>query len=310
MTGNLTNRRAFCKHLGLAAATMTIAPRRLLSAKPDFALQYILASSMYGQLPLAEVLPEVRKTGAEHIDIWPLRHADQREQIEAMGHDKFAELLETYDVRLGMVTHYDLGPFKLTEEFKFAKKFGARIIIAGSGGPKGLEGNELKSAVKQFVENMKPHVTAAADAGVTIGIENHANALIESPDSIRHLTDFAPSKHIGVALAPYHLPQDPQLLAKLIEDIGHGLVHFYAWQHGHGCVEKLPKDEEMLQMPGLGPLDFTPIVAALEKSNYQGWTSIFMHPVPRGIPILPTAGQVTEAINQSRRYLDRCLAKS
>ena len=52
------------------------------------------------------------------------------------------------------------------------------------------------------------------------------------------------------------------------------------------------------------------IEAALRKIDYRGWTSVFMHPTPRGIPILPTAGEVTAAVNQSRRYLADCLAKS
>jgi len=34
-----------------------------------------------------------------------------------------------------------------------------------------------------------------------------------------------------------------------------------------------------------------------------------MHPVPRGIPILPTATETTREINRARGYLDRSLAK-
>ena len=36
-----------------------------------------------------------------------------------------------------------------------------------------------------------------------------------------------------------------------------------------------------------------PLVQALVKIRYRGWTEIFMHPFPRGIPILPTAAEVT-----------------
>jgi sugar phosphate isomerase/epimerase len=78
---------------------------------------------------------------------------------------------------------------------------------------------------------------------------------------------------------------------------------FYAWQHGDGCMTKLPKEQELLQMPGRGPLDFGPLVKALVDIKYQGWTEIFMHPVPRGIPILETAQEVTAEINKSRAYL-------
>ncbi len=91
----------------------------------------------------------------------------------------------------------------------------------------------------------------------------------------------------------------------MIEDLGPKLVHFYAWQYGKGCFEKLPKSEELLQLPGRGPLDFGPLMAALKKVGYTGWTEVFMHPVPRGIPILPTAEEVTAEVNRARAYLDR-----
>jgi sugar phosphate isomerase/epimerase len=264
---------------------------------------------MYGRMQLDKILPEVVKTGAVHIDIWPEHHGNQREQIEEMGHDKFAAKLRENRVKLGILTRYDLGPFGLQEEMHVAKKLGGTMVVCGGRGPKGLKGKELKEAVRVFVEKMKPHIGCAEETGVTIGIENHANSLIESADSMRWLAELAPSKNIGIALAPYHLPQDASLVAGLIEKLGCRLVHFYAWQYGLGCYKKLATEQQLLQMPGRGNLDFIPIVAALKNIKYKGWTEIFMHPVPRGIPILPTAGQVTGEINRSRRYLERCLGK-
>jgi len=259
-------------------------------------------------LPLADVVAEPPKTGAQHIAICPKGHADHREQMEAMGHDRMAALLAKHNVKLGMLTHYDLGPFRLGKEFPVAQRFGTKIVICGGSGPTGLKGAALKAAVGAFAEKMKPHVAAAEKHGVVIGVENHANNLIESPDSMKWLVELAPSKHIGIALAPYHLPQDPQLLATLIEALGDRLVHFYAWEHGMGCHKKLPKPQELMQMPGRGKLDFVPILSALRKIGYSGWTSIFMHPVPRGIPILPTAAETTAEINRARTYLERNVA--
>ncbi|NRA58393.1 MAG: hypothetical protein HRU13_09810 [Phycisphaerales bacterium] len=60
-------------------------------------------------------------------------------------------------------------------------------------------------------------------------------------------------------------------------------------------------------MPGRGDLDFAPLLVALRNIDYRGWTEIFMHPVPRGIPILETTAKVTAEINQARRYLARRL---
>lgn len=300
-------RRDFCR--AALAAGAAIVGRARAGEAGGFRFTYIVASSMYGRLPLSEILPEVPKAGARHIDVWPERHANQREQVEQMGHEKFAEMLAAAGVSLGILTRYDLGPFGLADELKVARKFGARLVVTGAAGPKGAKGEALKAAVRAFAEQMKPHAAAAEEAGVTIAIENHAASLIDSPDSIRYLAEFAPSPRLGLALAPYHLPQDPALLARLIEDLGPHLAHFYAWQYGKGCMQKLPKEEERLQMPGRGPLDFGPPLAALGKIEYKGWTEIFMHPVPRGIPILPTAAEVTAEINRARACLDGLLAK-
>ena len=274
-----------------------------MNDKP-FELNYILASCMYGTTPLAEIVPEVKKSGNEHIDIWPRVHGNQREQVESMGNDVFAALLATHEVGLGISTRFDLGPFGLAEEMAFAQEFGASLIVTGSTGPKGLVGEELRAAVADFAEGLKPHIAAAEKHDITISIENHGSALIETPDSMKWLIEFTNSPHLGIALAPYHLPDDAQLVAQLIKDLGQGLALFYAWQHGMGCHEKLPKEQELMQMPGRGSLDFSPILSALKKINYSGWTEIFMHPVPRGIPILDSTADVTSEINRARHYLD------
>ena len=274
-----------------------------MNDKP-FELNYILASCMYGTTPLAEIVPEVKKSGSEHIDIWPRVHGDQREQVEAMGNDAFAALLAAHEVGLGISTRFDLGPFGLAEEMAFAQEFGASLIVTGSTGPKELVGEELRAAVADFAEALKPHIAAAEKHDITISIENHGSALIETPDSMKWLIEFTDSPHLGIALAPYHLPDDAELVAQLIADLGQGLALFYAWQHGMGCHEKLPKEQELMQMPGRGSLDFSPILSALKKINYSGWTEIFMHPVPRGIPILDSTTDVTDEINRARRYLD------
>lgn len=270
----------------------------------SFSLNYILASSLYGTLPLSEILPQVAAASSTHLDIWPRVHGDQREQVEAMGHDAFAELLQQHSVQLGISTRFDLGPFGLQDEMAFASKFGARMLVCGSKGPKDLTGNDLRAAVKEFAELLRPHIAAAAEHGVTIGIENHGNALIESPDSMKWLLEFTQSPHLGIALAPYHLPNDAALVAQLIRDLGDGLSLFYGWQHGMGCHDKLPKDQELMQLPGRGTMDFRPLLQALKDIDYSGWTEIFMHPVPRGIPILDTADEVTAELERARTYLE------
>jgi len=303
-----TSRRAFCGTL-TAAAAAALWPGDMFAASLPFKLNYILASSLYGRLPLSEVVEAVRKTGAHAIDIWPEGHANHREQVEAIGHDAFVRMLRDADVRLGIYSCYNTGLLKSEKWMRVVKKLGGSMIIANGFGPAGLTGDLLKRQLRSFAEAIKPVIDLADELNLTIGVENHGGSLVSSPESIRRLVEIVPSPRVGVALAPYHLQQDAGQIARLIRDLGPRLAHFYAWEHGFGCMKKMPKVMEMKQMPGYGPLDFTPIVAALKEIDYQHGTSIFMHPVPRGIPILPTANQVTAAINRSREYLEDCLSR-
>ena len=193
---------------------------------------------------------------------------------------------------------------------KLVKALGGDMVICNSVGPRGLKGAALKSAVRTLAEKLKPHVARAEELGLTLGVENHGGTIINSVDSQLMLMDLVPSPHLGMALAGYHMPQDPRVIAGLIERLGKRLVHFQAWEHGMGCSKKLPKAQELMQLPGRGPLDFRPIVGALKKINFSGRVEIFMHPVPRGVPILETTGKVTAEINRSRAYLEKCLSQA
>ncbi len=302
------SRRNFVHATSLTAISFANCRSVLHSAKSvDFRFRYLLGSCLYGYAKIQDVIPEVAKTSALAIDIWPMVHGNQREQVDELGEEKFAVLLKRHQTNLGCITQYKLGPFGLQDEMRLAQRFGCKTIVTGGKGPINLTGLELKKAVERFIEEMKPHLAVAAETGVTIAIENHAKSLFDSPDSLRYLAELSPSSQLGIAFAPYHLPQDENLLAKLLRDVIGTVAVFYAWEHGNGCMTKLPKEQELLQMPGRGNLDFTSMVSVLKEKDYQGWTEIFMHPFPRGIPILETISEVTIEINRARSYLDKTI---
>lgn len=275
--------------------------------RSQFSLRYLLASCLYGYANLEEIVPEVRKTGAVAIDLWPKVHGNQREQLETLGVDRFQELLDRHGVQLGCLTRYDLGPFALADEIRLAGRLKCSLIVTGARGPTGLKHDDLRRAVKDFVEKLKPTLALAEEFGVTIAIENHGNSLIESPDSIRWMAEVSPSRALSVAFAPYHLPQDTELLAGLIRDLADKIAIFYMWQHGKGCMTAMPLEDELLQLPGKGPLDFKPLLAALRDIKYSGFSSIFMHPYPRGRAIRESLALVTAEVKQARNYLEQCL---
>lgn len=300
-------RRSF---LAAASAGFTAAVTNWTAAsETPFRLRYILSSAMYGTMPLEQIVSEVKATGATALDIWPAPHGNQREQIDEMGPSAFRELLATEGIKLGGIACYRPGPFRLASEMDLARDLEQRgvVLVTGAGGKKEVQAKGLKAAVRSFIEKMKPQIDHAERTGCIIAIENHANDLLETPEGIRRFGELAPKGPFGLAFAPHHLPQDSQLQADLIKELGPVVKFVYAQQHGKGSKVKLPKEDELSQMPGRGPLDFGPIVGALAAIKYEGYTEIFMHPVPRGVPILPTAAEITAEINASRRYLDRLI---
>ena len=267
--------------------------------------KHLLASSLFGYTPLEKILPIAKRLGVTSLDVWPKVHGNQREQLNEMGEEKFVELLSRHDCKLDCLTQYPLGPFGLAEEMRLAKRLGCQTIVTGSGGPKGLQGVELKSSIREFTEKLKPHLELAQECDVSIAIENHASSLLDSPDSMRWLFEMRPSDRLGIAFAPYHLEQDQEVLEKLVRDVLPCIEVFYAWQHGKGCMQAQPKQDERLQLPGRGSLDFTPLFRELIKGDYRGWIEIFMHPFPRGIPIAEEMQEVFDLLSESKSYVDR-----
>ena len=303
------NRRKFLHTLAAAAA----AAPALAGPKPvpPFRLRYVLSSAMYGKMPLADILPEAAKAGCEAIDIWCKVHGNQREQITEMGDEAFAALLKKHGAKLGVSTRYPLGPFGLTDEMAWVKKHGGKVIVTGSKGPKDPEGDAAKEAVKKFLEEMKPHVAKAEELGVTIAIENHVGQAIYHPDSLRYFAEFNRSANLGIAFAPHHLHRWADQIPKLLRDLGaRNLPFVYFQEHSEGMMKKTSKEIEMQQLPGLGTLDYRLIVKALRDIGHPGYVEIFMHPTPRGIPILPTVAEITAAIHKSRAYVEKCIAET
>lgn len=274
----------------------------------EYKLNYILSSCMYGYMPLGGILPEVQKAGASAIDIWSRVHGNQREQIDEMGFDTFSIILEKNDVKLGGFTQYPLGPFRLQNEMKNVKKLGGEYVLCATTSPKEPQGKEAVEAVKKFLDKMKPHAEKAEKLGINIYVENHSKQLLYHPDSIYAFAELNPYKNLKVAFAPHHLFKWLDEMPSLIRALNKNIGFFYAQEHGKGSYRKMPKEDEMQQMPGFGGgLDYRPIVKALQDIDYRGYVEIFMHPYPRGLPILPTATEITAAINKSRAYLDSCI---
>ena len=73
---------------------------------------------------------------------------------------------------------------------------------------------------------------------------------------------------------------------------------------GDGSGDLAPSKQKR-QLPGVGPLDFKPMLAALKRKKFNGYTSIFMHPSPRGSALGSSVQDVTTELGKARAFLDK-----
>ncbi len=82
-------------------------------------------------------------------------------------------------------------------------------------------------------------------------------------------------------------------MEEVIGICGKQLFYFYAWQHQEG----------VRQLPGVGPTDFTPWIAALAKADYAWYVNLFMHGV-----VAPA--EMSKGLATAKEYLAKCYAKA
>jgi len=248
------------------------------------------SSVQYVPLPIERVCERIARLGFEAIDIWgPLfkcTHLD--EIITGGGAARLKALLAKHKLKLCAFSLYR-GDYPKSMELLGAA--GGGVAIRGSEKP--CTPAELTATMKGFLERLKPQADLAEQHNAYLAIENHGHALLDSMDSIKAFTDLNRHPRVGIALAPYHLQAGKMNVEEAIAACGKQLLFFYAWQHGRGTD----------QLPGHGPTDFTPWLAALAKIGYAGYVNPFMHGEVE-------AEAMSTALAKSRDYLRACYQKA
>ncbi|MGD0783591.1 MAG: hypothetical protein ABSA30_12100, partial [Candidatus Aminicenantales bacterium] len=107
--------------------------------------------------------------------------------------------------------------------------------------------------------------------------------------SFKAFVELNENPRLGIAVAPYHLQAAGISVEEVIGIVGKQLLFFYAWQHG----------DSLKQLPGIGPADCAPWIAALAKAGYPGYVNPFMHHHP-------APDVMTKSLATSREYLVTC----
>ncbi|MFP4058319.1 MAG: sugar phosphate isomerase/epimerase family protein [Candidatus Brocadiia bacterium] len=287
-----TTRRRFLAQAAGAAAAGLAAPA--LGAEPTakedarWAMRLSTSSIHFLHLPVEQACERIATLGFEAVDIWSAHagcpHLD--DVLKRLGPEGLKGLLARTKLDLFAFSVYRGGYPRYAE---LLGKAGGGVAVRGS--TRAAKPAELAARTRQFLDALKPQVELAEKHDSYLAIENHGGALLNTLDSLKAFVDANASPRVGIALAPYHLQGIKASVEKAIAICGDQLFFFYAWQRGRGTR----------QLPGHGPTDFTPWLAALAEVRYRGCVNPFMHG-----DLEP--GPMAQALARSRDYLRECYA--
>jgi sugar phosphate isomerase/epimerase len=314
-SAKVLDRRAFLSGAAGAAAAAAAGPSvlgrcaALAAEKNRWQMRLSTSTVQFSSLPVEKACERIAGLGFEGIDFWPMKvfncpHLDEIEH--RLGPAGLKELLAKNHLKLCAFTCYLAGPPGTLDYITGYGKYAELLGLCGGGvavcSSIDKAKGDLRPRMKALIEQLKPQAELAEKYNSYIAIENHGDRLLNSLDSFKAFVDMNRSPRIGIALAPYHLQAAGISVEETIRVVGRQLFFFYAWQY-----VKTGKNNPMLggvdQLPGIGPADFAPWLAALAEVDYRGYVNPFMHHHP-GIE------EMTRSLARSRDYLKRCYAQA
>ncbi|MFT3785682.1 MAG: sugar phosphate isomerase/epimerase [Tepidisphaeraceae bacterium] len=156
---------------------------------------------------------------------------------------------------------------------ELAQEFGAKTVSIQPGGP--LIGRSISrnEAYERFATALARCVPTAQACGVTIAVEPEPGLLIERAGEYMEFKQrhFAAESTVRMNCDVGHLfcvGDDP---ADVIRRFPHDIAHVHLEDIGQNRVHQH-------LTPGRGVIDFGSIFAALEQSQFDGWTTVELYP--------------------------------
>ena len=260
------------------------------------------SSVIFDKLKIEQVCERVKRIGLKALDIWgPFSYyktrCDHLEDIRTrLGGKGLGELLARHKLKVAAFTLYQKA--ELSQYWQMIRDYGGGVIVR-SDKAKASNAKDISRDMRNFFEGLKPEIELAEKCNSVLAIENHGGGLLNSFDSFKAFVELNPNpKRVGIALAPWHLQGYKKIpMVEFIKLTGPQLQFFYAWQRGtqKNCFG-------VTQLPGLGPVDFTPWLQALADAEYSQYLSVFLH--EHTVP-----DEIEPKLAQSRKYMQECRKK-
>lgn len=252
--------------------------------------RYFTSSVMFAEQSFETACAAIARTGLREVDIWSIR--GWCEHIPPHEKNPDWKALRT-TLERHHLTCFGFSLYGSTDEMIRIRlpqmaALGGKVLVTGSAS------SDVRVAA--FAERIRPLADLARDLGVTLAVENHRNAPIDSIASMRELCERIPHEGLSIALAPIHLYRRGEETADAIRTLRERIAFVYAWDWGPSADKNWKDPQE--QIPGWGVIPFTPLLGALREIGSSKPLCLFAHGVEH-----QSVGFGIAAIHEALGYL-------
>ena len=269
-------------------------------------MKFAICNETFVDWPFDKAFGFARECGYTGIEIAPFTiHADARQippqcraevrrQAEGAGLDVIGLhwlLAKTEGLYL---TTPDAAVRRATAQYleelaRLCRDLGGSIMVFGSPMQRNLlPGVGHEEAMKYAAEVFQSAMPVLEDLDVTLAVEPlgpaEGNFLLTAADGVR-LIEMVGSSHCRLHLDCKAMSTEKSPIADIVRRCAPWLVHFHV-------------NDPNRQGPGMGELDFLPILSALGEIDYRGWVSVEVFDYSPGVERLA---------RESIEYLHDCL---
>ncbi len=257
-------------------------------------MKFAICNELYGDWSFEKAFSHARQLGYTGIEIAPFTMHSNVFEITASQRRMVRRLAGACDLEIvglhwllartsGLhLTHSEQGVRDKTTEYmreliRLCADLGGRVMVFGSPQQRNLApGVSPAEGFERAVEVLQNLAPTLAECQVTLALEplgpEEGNFLLTAASAIE-LARSVDSPFVKLHLDVKAMSTESSTIPEIIRSSRDWLVHFHA-NDPNRCG------------PGMGNVDFEPIVAALDEIAYNGWVSVEVFDYARGIESL------------------------
>jgi len=244
--------------------------------------RYAICNETFGELPLAKACDTAAACGYGGIEIAPftlaplvtdlsaarrgdIRRTIARSGLDCVGLHWLLAHTEGFHVAHPDPEIRDRTVAYLGETARLCRDLGGRVLVFGSPQRRSrLPGVTLEAALDHIRDVFSRLVPVLETTDTVVALEPlgpaETDVLTTAAETCR-LIDAIGSPHVRLHLDVKAMATEPTLTPDIIRASASHLEHVHA-------------NDENLQGPGFGAVDFLPIFQALDEISYAGWVSV------------------------------------